>query len=121
MLSLLFLQCRYDLKFTSSEVDLLWSKLPSEKDGLVSFEELVHHCFLNYNVTSNEGDNGQPGKPNLQGNKNFCRSLYNNQHVKFLTALKTDDSLNGSPNKKMFFACNHLSLRYRESFKVVQV
>ncbi|KAM7438381.1 hypothetical protein ABFA07_012094 [Porites harrisoni] len=52
---------RYDLKFTSSEVDLLWSKLPSEKDGSVSFEELVHHCFLNYNVTSNEGGNGQTG------------------------------------------------------------
>ena len=104
MLSLLFLKCRYDLKFTSSEVDLLWSKLPSEKDGLVSFEELVHHCFLNYNVTSNEGDNGQPGKRKLQGTKkSFCRSLYNNQHVKFLTALKTDDSLNESPNEKCSF------------------
>ena len=116
MLSLLFLECRYDLKFTSSEVDLLWSKLPSEKDGSVSFEELVHHCFLNYNVTSNEGGNGQTGTPNFLGTKkNFCRSLYKNQRVKFLTALKTDDSLNGKKKKKMFFSCNHLSLRYWES------
>lgn len=82
----------------------MWSKLPSEKDGSVSFEELVHHCFLNYNVTSNVGYNGQPGKPNFLGTKkNFRRSLCNNQHVKFLTGLKTNDSLNGSPNKKCSF------------------
>ena len=43
---------RYDLKFTSPEVDLLWSKLPVEKDGTVSFEELVQYCFLNFNVTT---------------------------------------------------------------------
>lgn len=52
---------RYDLKFSSSEVDLLWAKLPSEKDGTVSFEDFVQHCFLNFNATSQGGDNGQSG------------------------------------------------------------
>ena len=52
---------RYDLKLTSPEIDLLWSKLPSEKDDSVSFTDLVQYCFLNFNVASQEGDEGQPG------------------------------------------------------------
>ncbi|KAJ7337902.1 hypothetical protein OS493_008061 [Desmophyllum pertusum] len=41
---------RYELKLTSPEVDSLWSKLPAEKDGTVSFVELVQYCFLNFNM-----------------------------------------------------------------------
>ena len=41
----------------------MFSKLPSEKDGSVSFEELVQYCFLNFNVTSlGEGEEGHPGE-----------------------------------------------------------
>lgn len=50
---------RYELKFTSPEVDLLWSKLPVEKDGLVSFAHLVEFSFLNFNVTTAGEESGQ--------------------------------------------------------------
>ena len=46
---------RYELKLTSPEVDLLWSKLPVEKDGTVSFAQLVEYCFLNFNMTTAGG------------------------------------------------------------------
>lgn len=50
---------RYELKFTSPEVDLLWSKLPVEKDGTVSFAHLVEFSFLNFNVTTAGEESGQ--------------------------------------------------------------
>ncbi len=53
---------RYELKLTSPEVDLLWSKLPVEKDGTVSFEDLVQHCFLNFNVTAPGGEDAASGE-----------------------------------------------------------
>lgn len=52
---------RHNVDLTASEIDLLFSKLPSEKNGSVSFEELVQHCFLNFNVTSQGSEGGQPG------------------------------------------------------------
>lgn len=52
---------RYELKLTSPEVDLLWSKLPVEKDGTVSFQELVQYCFLNFNVTAPGGEEAASG------------------------------------------------------------
>ena len=53
---------RYELKLTSPEVDLLWSKLPVEKDGTVSFEELVQYCFLNFNVAAPGGEEAGSGE-----------------------------------------------------------
>lgn len=52
---------RYELKLTSPEVDLLWSKLPVEKDGTVSFQELVQYCFLNFNVAAPGGEEAASG------------------------------------------------------------
>ena len=52
---------RYELKITSPEVDLLWSKLPVEKDGTVSFQELVQYCFLNFNVAAPGGEEAASG------------------------------------------------------------
>lgn len=53
---------RYELKLTSPEIDLLWSKLPVEKDGTVSFEELVQYCFLNFNVATPGGEEAGSGE-----------------------------------------------------------
>ena len=56
---------RYDIDFTSPEIDLLFSKLPSEANGFVSFEELVQYSFLNFNVTSHGNEGAQSGKLTL--------------------------------------------------------
>ena len=53
---------RYELKLTSPEVDLLWSKLPVEKDGTASFEEFVQYCFLNFNVPVPGGEEAGSGE-----------------------------------------------------------
>lgn len=60
---------RYGVNFSSPEIDLLFSKLPSEANGFINFEELVQYSFLNYNVSSRETGEGQSGK--LSGNSYF--------------------------------------------------
>lgn len=60
---------RYGVNFSSPEIDLLFSKLPSEANGFINFEELVQYSFLNYNVSSRETGGGQSGK--LSGNSYF--------------------------------------------------
>ena len=66
---------RYELKFTSPEVDLLWSKLPVEKDGTVSFAHLVEFSFLNFNVTTAGEESGQAASGecffSIKGNSYF--------------------------------------------------
>ncbi|XP_015756747.1 PREDICTED: uncharacterized protein LOC107336203, partial [Acropora digitifera] len=52
---------RYGVNFSSPEIDLLFSKLPSEANGFINFEELVQYSFLNYNVSSRETGEGQSG------------------------------------------------------------
>lgn len=70
---------RYELKFTSPEVDLLWSKLPVEKDGTVSFAHLVEFSFLNFNVTTAGEESGQAASGecifSIKGNFYFTYSL----------------------------------------------
>ena len=53
---------RYGVNFSSPEIDLLFSKLPSEANGFINFEELVQYSFLNYNVSSRETGEVQSGK-----------------------------------------------------------
>ena len=62
--ALLICHFRYGVNFSSPEIDLLFSKLPSEANGFINFEELVQYSFLNYNVSSRENGpgEGQSGK-----------------------------------------------------------
>ncbi|XP_068744261.1 EF-hand calcium-binding domain-containing protein 6-like isoform X1 [Montipora capricornis] len=65
---------RYDIDFTSPEIDLLFSKLPSEANGFVSFEELVQYSFLNFNVTSH-GNEGAPSGALSQVLQEYAKSV----------------------------------------------
>lgn len=71
---------RYELKFTSPEVDLLWSKLPVEKDGMVSFAHLVEFSFLNFNVTTAGEESGQAASGCLSRVlQDYAKSLSHNR------------------------------------------
>lgn len=71
---------RYELKFTSPEVDLLWFKLPVEEDGTVSFAHLVEFSFLNFNVTTAAKESGQTGSGCLSRVlQDYAKSLSHNR------------------------------------------
>lgn len=75
---------RHNVHLTASEIDLLFSKLPSEKNGSVSFEELVQLCFLNFSVTSQGSEGGQPGEFTTERKKKMDNAISDNINLDIL-------------------------------------